>query len=281
MEKHSTTATNVGTTSTTRPAWWNDQHTSAWDRVKEAMRRDWEQTRADFSASGARDLNQNAVDTLLQAAGTEPLPAPTVKTRPDDPKQAAEHLERDIKDRGKAEAKMAEARADMEAERVKAEAKIAQERMEASQEVAKQQQKVVEAQAEAQRKIAEEQRDAAAKIAKAQRDAQEKISDQRDKLSEVRAKSEQKVAEARGENLENIAKQQEKVNDATRDWNRAEAAIQYGYGARMQYANTAWDNTLEDRLRRDWGDLRNGTSWDDARVDVRQGWEYAGRQRMV
>ncbi len=36
-----------------RPQWWTDQHTSTWDRVKEALRRDWEQTKADLSSSDA------------------------------------------------------------------------------------------------------------------------------------------------------------------------------------------------------------------------------------
>lgn len=281
MDKTSTTTTTTNTNSsvTSRPAWWNDQHNSAWDRVKEAMRRDWEQTRADFG--GGRDLNQNVVDTVLQAVGSEPLPAPSVKTRPDDPKQAASNLEHDIKERGKAEAKMAEARADMEAERVKADAKVAQERMEAQQDVAKQAQKVAEARAEAHRKIADEQRDAEARIAKAQREAQEKIAGQQDKLSEVRADSEQKVAETRGKALEDLSKQQDKIAEATRDWNRAEAAIQYGYGARLQYASRQWDPQLEDQLRREWGDLRNGVSWDDSRAQIRQGWDYAAKARTV
>jgi hypothetical protein len=68
------------------PTWWNETHSSAWERTKEALRRDWEQTKADVSSSG-RDLNQDAGDTLKQAAGKAPLPpgnAPNPPDRDDD-----------------------------------------------------------------------------------------------------------------------------------------------------------------------------------------------------
>ena len=42
-----------------QPAWWNDNHASAWDRVKEAMRRDWEQTKHDLHIKGGHELNQD------------------------------------------------------------------------------------------------------------------------------------------------------------------------------------------------------------------------------
>lgn len=58
------------------PHWWGDSHTSGWDRVKEAMHRDWEQTRSDFSGGKqGMDLNQGAGDTLAQAFGDRPIPA--------------------------------------------------------------------------------------------------------------------------------------------------------------------------------------------------------------
>lgn len=56
------------------PTWWNDQYNTTWDRVKEALRRDWEQTKADLHLGSGRDLNQGVADTVKQAAGTEPLP---------------------------------------------------------------------------------------------------------------------------------------------------------------------------------------------------------------
>ncbi len=57
------------------PTWWNEQYNSTWDRVREAFRRDWEQTKADLWREG-RDLHQTVSDTVKQALGTEPLPLP-------------------------------------------------------------------------------------------------------------------------------------------------------------------------------------------------------------
>src|SRR5262245_701025 len=50
------------------PSVWTDDQETAWERVKDALRRDWLQTRADFHAGGA-DLDQTAKDTLKQATG--------------------------------------------------------------------------------------------------------------------------------------------------------------------------------------------------------------------
>src|SRR5581483_8090792 len=50
-----------------QPAWWNDGHASAWERVKEAMRRDWEQTKHDLHLKGGHELNQGVKDTVKQA----------------------------------------------------------------------------------------------------------------------------------------------------------------------------------------------------------------------
>jgi hypothetical protein len=55
------------------PTWWNDNHSSAWERTKEALRRDWEQTKADVS-DGGHELNQNVGDTVKQSAGKQPIP---------------------------------------------------------------------------------------------------------------------------------------------------------------------------------------------------------------
>lgn len=62
------------------PQWWSTQQTSTWDRVKEALSRDWEQTKADFSNEYGKDLNQDVGDTVKQAMGKEPIPAPNQKT---------------------------------------------------------------------------------------------------------------------------------------------------------------------------------------------------------
>jgi hypothetical protein len=65
------------------PKWWNEEHESTWSRVKSAMKRDWEQTKADLSSKG-RDLDQDVGDTVKQAAGKQPIPPMGVKNPDDD-----------------------------------------------------------------------------------------------------------------------------------------------------------------------------------------------------
>lgn len=56
------------------PKWWTkDQHENAWERVKEALKRDWEQTKVDLQGYG-KDLNQDVDDTVKQAVGKEVIP---------------------------------------------------------------------------------------------------------------------------------------------------------------------------------------------------------------
>jgi hypothetical protein len=62
-----------------RPAWWDRQCESTWERIKEALRRDWEQTKAHLS-DGGTELNQDLGDTIEQAIGTKPLPPPDQPT---------------------------------------------------------------------------------------------------------------------------------------------------------------------------------------------------------
>lgn len=56
-----------------KPAWWNQEHESGWERTKDALKRDWEQTKADVSKKG-QELNQDAGDTVKQAMGKEAIP---------------------------------------------------------------------------------------------------------------------------------------------------------------------------------------------------------------
>lgn len=67
---------------TWHPSWWTDVHLSAWERIKEAIRRDWEQTRYDLNLGG-HQLNQGVMDTIDQAAGNEEIPP---DDRPNPPK---------------------------------------------------------------------------------------------------------------------------------------------------------------------------------------------------
>ena len=59
------------------PNWWTDNHTSTWERAKEALKRDWEQTKHDFGSKKAPDLDQSAGDTVKQAMGKQPIPGTT------------------------------------------------------------------------------------------------------------------------------------------------------------------------------------------------------------
>jgi len=59
-----------------QPKWWTEQHGSAWDRVKDALKRDWEQTKNDLHMGG-RDLDQDVGDTVKQATGKDMIPPPS------------------------------------------------------------------------------------------------------------------------------------------------------------------------------------------------------------
>lgn len=52
-----------------RPKWFTDEHDNGWQRVKAAFSKDWEQTKHDFGSNTARDLNQDAGDTVREATG--------------------------------------------------------------------------------------------------------------------------------------------------------------------------------------------------------------------
>ncbi len=78
------TNTNTNTSTNTNPAWWKPEYDSAWDRTKEALRRDWEQTKHDMGSKTAKELGQDAGDTVKQAAGTSPIPHHTARTFDED-----------------------------------------------------------------------------------------------------------------------------------------------------------------------------------------------------
>jgi hypothetical protein len=67
---------------TWHPKWWTkEMHESAWERVKESMKRDWEQTKNDVKLGG-RDLDQDVDDTVRQAAGKQVIPPPNIPNAP-------------------------------------------------------------------------------------------------------------------------------------------------------------------------------------------------------
>ncbi len=63
-----------------QPTWYKNEHATAWDKVKEAFRRDWQQTKHDLHAGG-HELNQGVGDTVKQAQGKEAIP-PIDKANP-------------------------------------------------------------------------------------------------------------------------------------------------------------------------------------------------------
>ena len=55
------------------PTWWTEQHDSAWERVKAAFKRDWDQTKHDLGGNRP-DTDQDVDNTVRQAAGKEAIP---------------------------------------------------------------------------------------------------------------------------------------------------------------------------------------------------------------
>jgi ferritin-like metal-binding protein YciE len=54
-----------------RANWWAPEHSSSWDRVKAAFRRDWEQTKARVGAAPPPAGGQGVGDTIAQMAGKQ------------------------------------------------------------------------------------------------------------------------------------------------------------------------------------------------------------------
>lgn len=234
---------------TRNPQWWTDKNASAWDRVKGALQRDWEQTKSDFSSSSGKKLNQNLTDTVKQSVGSEPLPPLGVKTRPTDPKVAAKDAE-------------------------KARESMAKESTKAATTIAKAQSEIVKEKLSLRDKVGEAQEALASAQAKAD-----------EKLADARAKAIEKVADAETKAAADIAKERAKIDragiqreEAIARWQEAEEEVRYGYSVRSQYpADVTWDDKLEGNLRTEWDALGTGRSWDASRVGIRRGWDYAGR----
>jgi len=68
---------------TQQPTWWTSKETNTWHRMREALRRDWEQTKHDFNRKAGRDLNQDVGDTVKQAVGSEAIPPANFPNPPD------------------------------------------------------------------------------------------------------------------------------------------------------------------------------------------------------
>lgn len=73
----------MATMKPSRPTWYTDDDDSTWERIKEAFKRDWRQTKHDFGGDEP-DLDQHVDDTVSQAAGTAPIPPGNMPTPQDD-----------------------------------------------------------------------------------------------------------------------------------------------------------------------------------------------------
>lgn len=200
MEKQ-TSQTNP-TASYRNPAWWSEKHTSGWDRVKEAFRRDWEQTKADFSSSSGEELNQDVGDTLKQAVGAEPIPPSGVKN-PVDPKDA-------VKAAGKAREDMVEAAEDANKAAAKASEAITEKRAKLSEKVA-----------EVRKDAAKAEFKASEKIAEAQQSAVDDIQKEREKVTEAAAKRDEATAKWRQAEQEARYGYAVRMQRPTEEWNDA------------------------------------------------------------
>lgn len=280
---------NTDKTQIKNPSWWNDQHTSAWDRVKEALLRDWEQTKADLTGQkSGRDLNQDVGDTIKQAAGKQEIPPPFKQNLPEEPKQASKRIEALDKTIDKADDRIIDAKEDI----AEVEKKRAEETREARAELQRVkeevQQDLEKARGKAERHIAEARAELAADPEKARKkiaDAEQSLRDEQEKANEKLARAEKKFAEslvdARDDAVDDVQKDKEKIGEAEhlrlraeRDRQEVEAALRYGYSVRSRYPNVAWDDKVEDELRTEWSSIGVRT-WDESKGHIRQGWDRA------
>lgn len=218
-----------------RPFPEREHPNAAWERVKDAFRRDWMQTKADFSGDGASSLNQNAGDTVVQALGAAQMPAPDSKTRASTPSETAhaaakafEHMLTVTRTSGDG---IAKASAIIDEERGKLSAKLS----------------------DIQRHSAEAKADADREIMDATRAADHDI-----------LRQQAKIDVAHGKRI-----------DAEVSWRQAEREARFGYTVRMQHPNEAWGDALDKSLRTEWEQTGDTRAWEDARPGVRSGWEYA------
>ncbi len=63
----------MATMQSKKPTWFKQEHASEWQRIKEALRRDWDQTKHDLHLGG-HNLNQTIGDTGEQLGGVNPPP---------------------------------------------------------------------------------------------------------------------------------------------------------------------------------------------------------------
>ncbi len=210
-----------------------------WERVKDAFRRDWAQTKADFSGEGARSLNQNAGDTVVQALGAVDMPAVDSKTRAPSSKETA-----------------------------KAAAAAFEHMMEVSR-------RSGESVAKAGAVIDEQRSRLSAKIGDIQRDAAEaKASTDKRIMDATRAADHDILRQQEKITVANAAR-----DEAEAAWQQAEREARFGYTERLEHPDETWGDALDQSLRAQWESTGDTRPWTDARAGVRSGWEFAHRPR--
>jgi hypothetical protein len=275
-----------------KPAWLNDQTETAWDRVKDAFQRDWQQTVSDFSGSDAKDLNQNVKDTLKQASGSQPIPDITVKSRPDTPMEAAAAHERQVKHDVKSAAKVAEASGKMSEERAHLATEVAEARAAEQKQEAKVDKEPKSADAASTQK-ADRARTAASeaefkekRLVQEAKESSEKAHQKADaENSQAEANATQRIASARLESdrliqksVDSIATEAAKRDAQAHHWEHVEPAARFGFAARTRpNGPSAWDHRVENDLRAEWNTMSMDGSWEQSRDHVRRGWDYGGR----
>jgi hypothetical protein len=228
---------------TRNPAWWTDKHASAWDRVKDALERDWEQTKADFSSRSGAKLNQGVADTLKQAAGEESIPPLGTKTHPTTPTVAADAPKK--------------TRENMQEVSERADKAIA----DAREDIAKKRLWLSEA------------------VGAVRKDVGAMVAEGDDELAQAHATEREGIEAAKIRVAESIEKDYAKIEENLREWHDAEQEVRYGYSVRGEYpANHPWDPKLEQKLQAEWDELGTGRTWELARTGIRRGWDYVGRK---
>ncbi len=61
-------------------------------------------------------------------------------------------------------------------------------------------------------------------------------------------------------------------------WEQIEPGVRYGVGARTQYPqHERWNDELEARLSKDWGEKNEPSTWEKVKRAVRHGFEHKGK----
>jgi hypothetical protein len=263
----------------TQPSWWSYKNISAWERVRDAFKRDWSQTQADFAGSRGEDLNQTAADTLKQAVGPGGVPPLDVKTHPDTPTQVEVTKERLLKDMTAQTQKVTVA-----LRGIRHEEAALQETLQGTRAAAATEQREADSASLRTRKELDQKATAPGSDVTAERavatswsaDAAAAIVKRTQlQVDDAAARSAGRLEEDRAM----VAKGTAAHDAAAQRWRAMEPAARYGFTAHSQYPGQhAWSAPVEEALSAEWQTLSSGASWDVAKDDIRRGWDYADKE---